>query len=127
MPLRRVLLTLIVLMLAMSAAGSISNRETTPTRSIPPAPPPQGETLRSVTGTLPDDRVVRARVGDRVELRVEAPYPDTVELTGYDLIEAVDETTPALFDFIADRAGRFAVRLQASERTVGAVEVSERP
>lgn len=126
MPLRRVLLTLVVLMLAMSAAASISNRETSPPRSVPSVPPAPAEPRQTVTGSLPDDRVVRARVGDRVELRVEVRSPETVEIPDYGLLEAADETTPARFDFIADRAGRFPVRLQASERTVGSVEVSER-
>ena len=67
--------------------------------------------------------VVDARQGELVHLTVAAREPGSMELSGYDLIEPVDATTPAEFDFFADRAGTFAVRLLESGAVVGRLRV----
>jgi len=126
MPLRRILVALLLVMIVMSFAASLSSQTTQP--SAPTLPPSPGQALaRTITGTLPDDRIVRAAVGDRIALEVKADSADQVQIAGYDLLEVVDPATPANFDFIADEAGRYGVRLLSTGEIVGRVEVVERP
>jgi len=126
MPLRRLLLILLLLLFATSMAASLTNRTTTSTTPSRRAPAQAG-LARTVTATLPGDKVVRAAVGDRIVLAVAADAPDDVTIAGYDLLGAVDPETPAQFDFIADRTGRFAVTLESSGKVVGHLEVAVRP
>jgi len=77
----------------------------------------------AVRGTLPHDRIVRARVGDDIELTVAAPGPDSATIDGFGLTDAAAPGAPAQFSFRADRAGRFAVRLTLSGRPAGLVVV----
>jgi hypothetical protein len=126
MPLRRILLALLLVMIVMSIAASLSSQSTTPTAPALPAAPAQG-LARTVTATLPDDRIVRAAVGDRIALEVKADTADQAQIAGYDLLEVVDPATPANFDFIADAAGRYGVRLLSTGEVVGRIEVVERP
>lgn len=78
----------------------------------------------AVHGVLPHDRVVRARVGDDVELSVTARGPDSATLAGFGLTAAASPGAPARFSFRADRAGTFAVVLTLSGRRAGLLVVS---
>jgi hypothetical protein len=69
--------------------------------------------------------VVRARVGDLLKLSVKAPSPDEVELVGLGRFQAVDESSPARFEFFLERAGTFPIRLQESDREIGELRVAE--
>jgi hypothetical protein len=127
MPLRRVLVALLLVIVVMSFAASLSSHNLESNAPSQPSSRGQGALVQTVTATLPDDRVVRAAVGDRIELDVEAEATDQVQVAGYDLLEVVDPLAPAHFDFIADHAGRFRVTLLSSGKALGRLEVVERP
>ena len=127
MPLRRILVALLLLMIVMSIAASLRT-PTDDSATVPRRPPPpQADLVRTVTASLPEDRVVNAATGDRVVLEVVAGVVDQVEIDGYDLVAPVDPETPAQFDFIADQAGRFRVTISSTGKAVGRLEVVERP
>lgn len=132
MLLRRLLLVFAVLLITSAIASSLAPRDLrrqppeggvpAPAREQPAAAPAPGRA--PVAGELPADRVVRARVGDLVRVTVSAQAPDTVEIEGYDRAEPVDAATPARFEFVASREGRFRVTLRRAAREVGRLEVS---
>src|SRR5436190_1896824 len=103
MPLRRVLVVLLISMIAVSVAATLTNRTGEPT--APAVRPPQAQhgLARTLTATMPRDRVVRAATGDHLVLAVKADVEDQVQIEGYDLIEPVDPLAPARFDFIVDQ------------------------
>ncbi len=83
-----------------------------------------GDPAAGVRGTLPRDKVVRARVGDLVELTVTSREPDSASLEAFGLTDSAERGSPARFSFLADREGSFDVRLGISEpRVVGQVVV----
>ncbi len=127
MPLRRILITLLLLMVAMSFAASLTNRQGSSTTPSQPAARAQAGLARTVVATLPRDKVVGAAVGDRIALTVTARTPDEVIITGYDFLQAVDPLTPAQFDFIADAPGSFPVTLQSTGKVLGRIEVTVSP
>jgi hypothetical protein len=127
MPLRRILITLLLFMIAMSFTASLTSRQGSSTTSSAPAPRAQAGLARTLVATLPHDKVVGAAVGDRIDLTVKARAPDVVVISGYDFLQAVDSLSPALFDFIADAPGSFAVTLQSTGRVLGRIEVTVRP
>jgi hypothetical protein len=77
----------------------------------------------TVQGTLPRDKVVRARVGDLVELTVTATQPDSASVPEFGLTDGTSPGAPARFSFLADHAGRFQVRLQLTNERVGWLRV----
>jgi Rieske Fe-S protein len=86
---------------------------------------PTGADVRAVVrGTLPRDKVVRAKVGELVELTVTSDVPESVAIEDFGLTEGVERGAPARFSFLADREGRFAVTLTLGEtKTVGRIVV----
>jgi hypothetical protein len=93
--------------------GSRAGSEALP--ATPPAP--------VVHGSLPRDREVRARVGDVVALSVSSPAADVVEVPTLALEQPVDSGLPAQLVFVADRAGRFRVRLRDADEAVGILQI----
>jgi hypothetical protein len=77
-----------------------------------------------VEASLPGDKEVRARVGDVIRLLVSAPSADVVELSTLAVEQPVDADQPAELVFVADRAGRFRVRLRDAEESIGTVRVT---
>lgn len=77
-----------------------------------------------VTASLPADDDVRARVGNVVSLTVSAPATDVVELVSLGIEEPVDAGVPTEIVFVADRVGRFRVRLRDAGQAVGTVRVA---
>jgi hypothetical protein len=137
--LRRRLFVLAVVLLATGAiAAAVTPRdvrqggETTSTAPAP-APPPRavapvpGDDVHVVDAAAPRPVVVRVRRGSLVRLRVRARGPDEVELVGLDRFAAVDEFTPARFDFFAQRAGSFPIRLREARRDIGRLVVEAPP
>jgi hypothetical protein len=102
-----------------------------PERKDDPTPRTVGATASgtpeagTVAGTLPRDKVVRARVGDMVELTVTSTDPDSASVEEFGLTDGTSPGAPARFSFLADRAGRFEVRLLLTNERVGAVVVKE--
>jgi len=125
MLLRRLLLLVAVLFLVGAIASAIAPRpEPEPIPSTPPSGPPAALGATRVAGTLPADDVVRAVVGDVVDLTVTADVEDTVEITDLGLDAPVDAQDPARFEFVADQPGRFAVTLQSAGTRLGTLEVT---
>ena len=126
MSLRRILVLLLLLMIVMSITAGLQPPRRLGHRTAAGRPAYAGQ-VQTVSASLPKDRVVHAAVGDRIALEVVADDVDQVEIEGYDLIEPVDPGTPAQFDFVADQAGRFRVTVGSAGKTVGRLEVVERP
>jgi hypothetical protein len=120
---RRFLLFAVLLVLATSFISAIAPRERRasqqPRSELLPATPPASV----VHGSLPGDREVRARVGDVIALSVSAPAADVVEVPTLALEEPVDDGLPAQLVFVADRAGRFRVRLRDAGEAVGTLQI----
>jgi hypothetical protein len=135
--LRRLLILVVLLLVLLAVANAIAPRESTQSTSPPPGPvttpsapvaepvpPAPGSVELSLSAARAGARnVVRANVGDLVHLVVSEPVPGSVGLSGYDLIEPVDADSPAEFDFVADQAGTFTVRLLESGAVVGRLRV----
>ena len=137
---RRVVVVMVILLLsgvvtALLAPSGVRRRLGTPGVTASPATaerPAAGARLSSgrvvrasvrVSARRPP--VVRARLGDLVELSVALGGPSTVAL-GEDRVESGDQDTPARFDFIADRAGAYGIRRLDDDRTVARLVVASR-
>lgn len=127
--LRRVTFVL-ALLLALSAAIAIFVPRPEPRDDPTPRTGPATTTGENVTtplrARLPRDKVVRAKVGDLVELTVTSAEPDSAALPELGLSEAAAPGAPARFSFLADRPGSYDVRLLLSEKLAGRVVVSRR-
>jgi hypothetical protein len=128
MLLRRMLMLAAVLLLVGALASAVAPREPTSGRdtdtktgATPGASPPV------VHGDLPADRTVDAAVGDIIELQVASKQPDEAEIPALGLAAATDRSLPGAITFVADRAGRFAVRFRFSGKRAGVIEVSPNP
>jgi hypothetical protein len=73
---------------------------------------------------MPADKEIRARVGDVIRLVVRAPSADVVEVNTLAVEEPVDANEPAQIVFVADRAGRFRVRLRDAGDAIGTLRVT---
>ena len=134
MQFRRGLIAFVLVLAGVTAIASISappEEDNDPDLTAAPRPRAIApETLqvafRHPVEAAPPARTVRN--GAHVIVRVEARIPGTVEIPGLGLIQAVAPGTPAVFDVIADRTGRYDVSLQsvAGERTeLGALVVED--
>ncbi|HEY5142816.1 MAG TPA: hypothetical protein VII98_04900 [Solirubrobacteraceae bacterium] len=125
---RRLLLVLAVLALTLGVAGALRREGTTSTTTtpLPAAPPAQvgGAEANLVTGTLPADRIVRAKLGDTVRLSVTSDSPDIANMTELGLSSPVGPQIPGTFEFTAYAVGRFPVTLSLAARAAGEVDVS---
>jgi hypothetical protein len=121
---RRLLLFIVLLLLVAAIASAVSPREDdVAPRRVAPAVPAPATAARVVEGSLPEDRRVRARVGDIVQLEVRHDAPDEVQIVNLGLAEPVEPGLAAQIVFDADRVGRFAVTLRDAARRVGTVDV----
>lgn len=120
---------LFAVLLALSAALTViaprpdRNDENSSARPVAPTPAREDVTT-AVRATLPRDRIVRARVGDNIELTVTARAPDSATIAGFGLTDATSPGAPAQFSFRADRAGRFPVTLTLGDQRAGRIVVS---
>jgi hypothetical protein len=120
---RRLLLFAVLLIVGASLVSAMSSRNRgNDEPSV--APPPSSPPAAVVEGSLPAEKEVRARVGDVVRLLVRAPSFDVVQLSNLALEEPVDASQPAEIVFVADRAGRFHVRLRDADESIGTVRVT---
>jgi hypothetical protein len=122
---RRVLVVVILVMGLTAVAASLNAPDRRPRSGTAPAPssPPAGA-ARTVEQTLDADAeaaTVQARVGDLVQLQVNARAPDSVLFAGQ--TEVVDPDSPAHFELYADTPGEYPVRLVGGARLVGTVLV----
>jgi hypothetical protein len=121
--LRRVLLIFVAVLLLVSVLGGLAPRDDEATK--PDLPRSARTPVDTVRGTLPRDEVVRAQVGDLVELTVTAEQVDSATIEALGLTEALAPQAPARFSFLADRAGSFPVTLTLTDDRAGRVVVTE--
>ena len=133
MQLRRGLIAFAVVFAVVAFISAL----TAPSGDDEPAPPtgpaPRTSTPAAVElafrHPVEEEPPVRSvRRGTHAIVRVQAQVAGDVEIAGLGLIEPVTPGTPAVFDLLASRAGRFEVRLisVAGERTLlGVIEVNE--
>jgi hypothetical protein len=119
---RRLLLFALLLIVGASLIDAVEPRNrgsreaVDPAAANPPAP--------VVEAAMPADKVIRARVGDVIRLVVRAPSADVVEVNTLAVEEPVDANEPAQIVFVADRAGRFRVRLRDAGEAIGTLRVT---
>lgn len=139
MPSRRalvwVLAALVIALGALSAATRDRSKTATSTTSQTTTAPATGTSSTAttttsptggpeVTGVLPDDKVVKGRVGDLIVIRVRSETPDIAKIAALGVEGAVGPGIAGLLSFQAGQPGRFPVGLTVSERRVGAVEIA---
>jgi hypothetical protein len=132
--LARRLLVLAAVLLALGAvAASIAPRDlrgpvtttaTAPALAPPPAPLPGRELSLSVEADAARPRTVSARVGDHVHLAVGARQSSSITIAALDRTQPVDPYSPAVFDFVAERAGTFPIALADTGARVATLRVS---
>jgi hypothetical protein len=131
--LRRTLLAFALVLAAVSLAAALSSP-----REEEESPPPSGPIPRATAPAAvnvgfrhpvakePPVRTVRN--GAHVIVRVQAQVAGNAEIAGLGLLQSVAPGTPAVFDLLAARSGRFEVSLVsvAGERTrLGTLEVGD--
>jgi hypothetical protein len=123
---RRLLLFAVLLIVGASLVSALASRN----RGDDDAPNAGAQAAASgppasvVEASLPADKEVRARVGEVVRLLVSAPAADVVELSTLGVEGPVDADQPTELLFVADRAGRFHVRLREADESIGTVRVT---
>ena len=121
--LRRILWFVAGLLALAVVAAAIIPRDT----SAPPAPTlssPERTTIKVDIGASPERaRVIDAHVGDHLLLTVESEGIDTVVIPALDETQPVSATTPAQFDTLLTQPGRFDIRMQNGNKTVGVLNV----
>jgi hypothetical protein len=121
---RRILVFIVLLLVVAAVASAIAPREEdSATRTVQSAAPAPATAARVVEGALPQDRRVRARVGDIVQLEVQHTAQDEVQILALGLSEPVEPGIAAQLVFDADREGRFAVTLRDAAKRLGTVDV----
>jgi hypothetical protein len=133
LPSRGLLLILVAgLILAIGAVGAArrDTREATTTTTQPPsaapvAPPDAGGAAAGVvSATLPADRVVRAKVGDQIELRVTSEAPDILTIPELAVRAPVGPGVTGPIRFSALSPGTFDARLDLAQSVIGRVSVA---
>lgn len=124
--LRRILwLVVALLALAVVAAAIVPNDDEKPATTTT-ATAPERTTVKVDIGASPAKvRTIPARIGDHLLLTVESDRIDTVTIDGVDDAQPVDPTSPARFDTILSRAGRFPIKMQENGNTVGVLQVEQ--
>ena len=107
-----------------SSASSTTSTADTPTLSDDEAVDEGRLVAQSVDASGERPAVVRARVGDRLELRVTSQRPGTVELEGLGPAEDVGPRQPAFFDVILRDDGSFPVQFIDTGDEIARIEVS---
>jgi hypothetical protein len=136
---RLVMVMLVLLGLSTLAAAFVpppSSRNGTTTQEAQRRPPVRKEQAPPTGGRLVDARVavtngkprtIRLRPGDELRLSVGGGFGDLVQIPAFGLTETMSPYSPASFDLIPDREGRFAVRAVDANRVAAWILVSEQP
>ena len=84
-----------------------SQRE--PRKSRPPtaSPTPAPDLPQALSFEAADDETMRLRAGDAATVEVAVEEPGSVEIPGMGLSATADPVTPARFDVLASRPGRY--------------------
>jgi hypothetical protein len=122
---RRFFLFAVLLIVAASLVSALSSRDGGFDDSRDRGEVPRSSAPAAVVeASLPGEKEIRARVGDVVRLFVRAPSSDVVQLTSLAVEEPVDAGQPAELVFVADREGRFRVRLRDADQSIGTLRVT---
>jgi hypothetical protein len=125
---RRLLLLAAVLMLLTALAAGLA-----PPPPVDTPPPTERSSVpagRTVAEEIPaeagaDSRVV-VRRGDLLQLEVSGDTFDCVLIERLDRMDAVEPTTPARFEILADApAGVYPIRLVDADRRIGSIEITD--
>ena len=125
---RRLLLLAAVLMLLGALAAGLAPQE--PVTEQPQAQrselPPGTTVVEEIpAGPGADSRVVVQR-GDVLQLEVSGDMLDSVVIERLDRIEAIEPTTPARFEILAEApAGVYPIRLVEADRRIGSIEITD--
>ena len=114
---------LVVVATALAVLLVASSLVPDPDQAPKPAPAPPAEAAGVSQGLLPRDGVVRAEVGELVQLTVTATQPTGVEIQEFGELGTAAPDAPAQFSLLADRPGRFEVRYLATGRLAGVLQV----
>jgi hypothetical protein len=137
---RRLLVLMAVLLGLTALAAALAPRPTvvpqrgglqaspTPAASTPaPASQPSQVVAKTISADEGARRsganIVRARVGDTVQLTIQGDVLDAAQIDGFGEIEPLEPGSPAHFVFIADQPGKHAIVLQDADRKIGELDV----
>lgn len=124
-----ILILLAGFVLALGAAGAAQrDADRTAATSAPPTAQqsaPGGTEANVVEGDLPADRIVRAKVGDDIEVRIASSTPDVARLIDLGLHAAVGPGLRGAMRFRALSPGRFPVTLEVAGTSPGAIVVQD--
>lgn len=119
---------LLFVMAAIAAAIAPAPVDKRKTGSVPISP--THTPSRTVRAEMPASNgrpvTLKLRAGDVVELRVVSREVDDVTVEGLGILEPVDETSPAILNFIVDKPGTYDVRLRGQEKLVGTLVAGPR-
>ena len=122
--LRRILWFVAGLLALAVVAAAIIPRDTSAPPPVPTLSSPERTTIKVDIGASPERaRVIDAHVGDHLLLTVESEGIDTVVIPALDETQPVSATTPAQFDTLLTQPGRFDIRMQNGNKTVGVLNV----
>jgi len=131
--LRRALLLFAIVLGLAAVAASVSrphkddNQRPTTTQSqaaptiepgTAPAAPPAGESgpgSVSVTFDADSPKAHRIEAGQAATVIVDVPEPGQVSIDDLGLTDAAEPTTPASFDVLTSRAGRYAITFEPAD------------
>ena len=130
---RRLLIVMLILLVTSTLAAALvpppQGRDGTTTSSTSPrtSPVPTGGELvtAKIDAGAGRAETVRVPLGDQLALAVNSRKAGQVEIPALGLLEDVLPLSPARFDILATRAGRFEVRLLEPRKRVGIIEVTE--
>ena len=140
MELRRALLLFAIVLGLAAVVTSISRPERakrdvsngSPRTSEPSASPgPRGDRPAAIRFSAAEPKARRLEAGRPATVSVRVPTPGQVELEGLGLSAAADRLTPARFEVLETRPGRYEVRFTPANggeaRTAGALRIVRAP
>jgi hypothetical protein len=121
---RRIVLALCALFFVGVVAAAVADRETQKTRATaPPVTVASGAPAPVVSGRMPGDRTIRARVGDAVTVAVSTQEPDEAAIDDLGISATTSADVPGMLEFVAEAPGRYDVLLQGSGKTAGTIVI----
>jgi len=123
---RLLLLAAALMLLAALAAGLAPREQATEAPSTERSALPAGGTVAEEIPAKPgaNSRVV-VRRGDLLQLEIRGDLLDSVLIERLDRIEAIEPSTPARFEILADApAGVYPIRLVDDDRRIGTIQIT---
>jgi len=111
---------------ASTQASTTQSTSGAPTASEPSAAETQ-LIRQSVDTSSSRPPLIRADLGDQLQLRITSRLPGTLELVDIGPAEDVGPNQPAFFDVLLRKEGTFPVRFLSTDRAVATIKVSPAP